>query len=294
MAEYLEGAAAVDAVCARELRRRARKLRACGDWLTFRHYPTVDLVRLHDGRFCQQDRMCGNCARRRGAKALRVHIERVLAVRAEQPQLNAYFGTWTLRNQQELRVMFDHLWKSWGVQLQRRRDHLKDAKRNQFTELARVAGGTISAEVKRGANSGLWHVHMHAMLLAEGEPDQRELSREWHEITGDSHVVHVRPFDYLRDGEPATADNLCRDFVEVFKYSVKLQDLGLADNWEAHRQLFGARMLRSFGCMWGVKVPESLLDDPLEGEDLPYVDWFYRYAGGGKYQLEYHTADESH
>jgi hypothetical protein len=272
------------------MRKRAAKLCRCAEWLHFRHYPTIDLVRLHGGRFCQQDKLCPNCARRRGAKALRAHVERVQLVLAESPQLGGYMGTWTLRNQSSLRSMFDHLWSSWNVLLQRRRDHLKDPRRNQYTELASVAGGVISAEVKRGEGSKLWHLHIHALLLAEREPDQQQLRREWHEITGDSHVVDVRPFHYLRNGEPATQDNLCRDAVEVFKYAVKLNEMTLEDNWAAHCELFGARMLRSFGSMWGVKVPESMLDEPLDEDDRIFFDWFYRFDAGTKcYQLDHCT-----
>jgi hypothetical protein len=128
------------------------------------------------------------------------------------------------------------------------------------------------------------------MLLADRELNVHQLRAEWQEVTGDSFVVDVRPFHYVRDGLEPTAENLAGDFVEVFKYAVKLQDLDLGDNWQAHRQLFGARMLRSFGCMYGVKLPENLLDDDLEDEDLPYVDWFYRYSADGTYRLEHDTS----
>jgi hypothetical protein len=294
LAAWMDTAAADPARFAdsKDLRRRARKLCQCGSWLHFRHFPTVDLVKLQNGRFCQQDRLCGNCARRRGAKALRRHVERVLHVVSEQPHLRGYLGTWTAKNRANLRDMHDHVWGAMQRAIGRRRSYLHDPSRNQYTELAKIAGGTISGETKRGENSGLWHEHIHGMLLCESEPDVQQLRAEWQELTGDSFVVDVRPFHYVRDGQPPTAENLAGDFVEVFKYAVKLQDLDLGDNWDAHRQLFGARMLRSFGCMHGVKLPEDLLDDDLEDEDLPYVDWFYRYGSDGRgYQLEHDTAD---
>jgi hypothetical protein len=185
--------------------------------------------------------------------------------------------------------MHDHVWGSMARLVKRRNDYLRNPRRNRYTELAAVAGGTIAGETKRGQNSGLWHEHIHGMLLCERELDVDQLRAEWHELTGDSFMVDVRPFHYVRDGAPATAENLAGDFVEVFKYAVKLQDLEFTDNWEAHRQLFGARMLRSFGCMYGVQMPENLLDDELEDEDLPYVDWFYRHGADG-YRLEHDTA----
>ena len=70
--------------------------------------------------------------------------------------------------------------------------------------------------------------------------------------------------------------------MEVFKYAVKFSDLSLEDNWQAARILKGKRLLNSFGLFRGVQVPESLLDEPLDG--LPYFDRFYRFFGG-HYQL---------
>ena len=50
-----------------------------------------------------------------------------------------------------------------------------------------------SYEIKRGQGSGLWHPHLHMIAGREVEPDAEMLSREWHEITGDSFIVDVRP-----------------------------------------------------------------------------------------------------
>jgi hypothetical protein len=49
-------------------------------------------------------------------------------------------------------------------------------------------------------------------------------------------------------------------------------------------------LIRSFGALFGVKIPEDLLDDPIETEDLPYVELFYRFIGGA-YELEHFGGD---
>ena len=64
---------------------------------------------------------------------------------------------------------------------------------------------------------------------------------------------------------------------------LKFADLDLSDNLHAFTTLHGRRMIRSFGCLHGVKVPESLLDDPIADE--PYIERFFRYAGSGSYRL---------
>jgi hypothetical protein len=66
---------------------------------------------------------------------------------------------------------------------------------------------------------------------------------------------------------------------------MKFQDMTLDNNWRAHLDLKRKRLLLSFGLFYGVKVPKSLTDDPLE--DLPYVDLFFNYlAGSGVYSFD--------
>jgi hypothetical protein len=104
--------------------------------------------------------------------------------------------------------------------------------------------------------------------LAESAPDQDELSSEWKSITGDSHIVDVRPISQV---DPASG------FIEVFKYAVKFSDQPEADTVHAWETLRGKRLVASSGCFRGVEVPDEL-DEAL---DLPYVTLFYRYLHGG-------------
>jgi len=52
--------------------------------------------------------------------------------------------------------------------------------------------------------------------------------------------------------------------------------------------LAGKRLIGSAGLFRVVEVPESLLDDPTDFEDLPYVTLFYRYLRGAGYSLNAH------
>lgn len=63
-----------------------------------------------------------------------------------------------------------------------------------------VTGGIAVIEIKLQKHDRGWNVHMHC--LTQGTwIDQRELSRTWHMITGDSYVVDVR---LIRDAKHAT------------------------------------------------------------------------------------------
>jgi hypothetical protein len=114
------------------------------------------------------------------------------------------------------------------------------------------------------------------IALAENAPDQAELSAEWHNITGDSFIVDVRP---ISQADPASG------FVEVFKYAVKFSEQDPADTLHAFMTLRGKRLLASAGLFRGVEVPDDLTDE-LDGlAGLPYYDLMYRHSRAGGYSL---------
>lgn len=242
------------------------RMKACGDYLMFRHYFTVDEVRLHGASFCMKHLLCPLCAIRRGSKALKAYLDRWEVIRAEKPALRPFLVTLTVKDGPDLAERFKHLHKA-------QRELWMTKHRGRGSVLDGVQGAVWSYEVKRGSGSGQWHPHLHMIALAETEPSQERLRREWSEITGDSFMCDVRPIE----GDQAEG------FMEVFKYAVKFSDQPPADTWHAFTVLRAKRLLGSAGCFRGVDVPESLLDEALEG--LPYVELFYRYLAGKGYSL---------
>lgn len=247
-----------------------KRLSRCADYLLFRHYFTVDKVRLHAAQFCKIHLLCPMCAIRRGAKALAAYLQRFEAIKLQRPQLRAWMVTLTVKDGDNLEERFKHLHKS-------QRELWKRKQRGRGSVLDGVAGAVWSYEVKRGNGSGLWHPHLHMVALAEHEPDKFALSAEWESITGDSKIVDVRP---ISQEDPATG------FSEVFKYAVKFSDQSEADTVHAYQTLKRRRLLDCSGCFRGVEIPESLLDEPLDG--LPYVELLYRFMGKG-YNLSKHA-----
>lgn len=246
-----------------------RRVQTCGDYLVFRHYYTVDRVRLHGASLCGKHLLCCLCAIRRGAKYLKSYLVRFQAIQEQNPNLKAYLVTLTVKDGQDLAERFNHLHKG-------QRELWKRKQRGRGSCLDGVAGAVWSYEVKRGQGSGLWHPHLHMIALSESQPDQDQLAAEWHNITRDSFVVDVRPID---QEDPASG------FVEVFKYAVKFSEQEPADTVHAWATLAGKRLIGSAGLFRGVEVPESLLDDPEAFEDLPFVTLFYRYLRGAGYSL---------
>jgi hypothetical protein len=247
----------------------ARRVQSCGDYLVFRHYWSVDKVRLHGASLCCKHLLCPLCAIRRGSKALKAYLDRWEVIQAEKPSLRPFLVTLTVKDGDDLAERFQHLHKA-------QRELWKRKQRGVVaTALDGVAGAVWSYEVKRGTGSGSWHPHLHMIALAENQPDQVQLSAEWHNITGDSFIVDVRPIT----GDPVEG------FMEVFKYAVKFSDQPAADTVHAFETLRGKRLLASSGAFRGVVVPEDLMDDQEGLDDLPYVTLFYRYLSGAGYSV---------
>jgi hypothetical protein len=245
----------------REYRKVVQRVKTCGDYLIFRHYFTVDQVKLHGASLCMKHLLCPLCAIRRGSKALKSYLDRWEVIRAEKTALKPYFVTLTVKDGADLAERFQHLHKA-------QRELWMRKHRGRGSPFDGVTGAVWSYEIKRGSGSGLWHPHLHMIALAESMPDQAALSAEWLNITGDSFIVDVRPID---QEDPVSG------FMEVFKYAVKFSDQPPEDTLHAWLTLKGKRLLASSGDFRGVEMPEDLMDDETALEDLPFITMFYRY-----------------
>ncbi len=245
-------------------KRVAARVTCCGEYLLFRHYYTVDQVRLHAARFCMVHLLCPLCAIRRGAKALGAYLPRYEALRAANARLRPFLVTLTVKNGDDLAERFRHLQASQR-ELWKRRQRARGR-----TALEGVQAAVWSYEVKRGSGSGQWHPHLHMVAMAEVMPDQAELRAEWEQITGDSFVCDVRPID---------EDDAASGFLEVFKYALKFSDMTPADTFAAWRVLRGTRLVASAGAWRGIEIPDQLTDEPLD--DLPFASLLFSYMAGG-------------
>lgn len=247
----------------------ASRVNHCGDWLVFRHFYTVDELRLHSADFCKKHTLCPLCAIRRGGKAIQAYMPKVQSVLDSNPKAKIFMVTLTVKDGLDLAERYKHLHSSLKKMTQKRRSHISNPSKNYHVEFVKSIGGVYSIEVKRGKNSGEWHPHVHMIWICNDTPNQQLLSKEWHEITGDSFVVDVRPLTEQK--------NAVGGFMEVFKYALKFSEMTLEDNWTAYKTLKGKRLVNPFGELRGVKIPNELTDPSLE---LPYIELFYKFVGG--------------
>jgi hypothetical protein len=284
---------------------RANQQSGCGAFLHFRQALSGDDTawKLHNAIFCQQGHTCPLCAMRKGARTVQAIVPRVLTILEEHPAWEAYFVTLTLANGPDLRATFGTL--DAGLKALVRQ--CRQAKINPLKSRAMraVAGGVGHIETKRGAG-GQWHPHYHGLWLCDrsrmADPRRRHpidtghLIETWQEVTGGAgqwlKVLPLRAESLRRRGTASVeqfTEQLRNDVCEVVKYSVKFEDLlssGVSDEqrdarcldlWETADVLRGKTLLRSFGCLHGVKVPEDLRDEPLNWEELEYIERMFRF-----------------
>lgn len=122
-----------------------------------------------------------------------------------------------------------------------------------------VRGGVATLEVKL-SRSNRWHPHLHVMLDAEFLP-QRELSKLWLEVTGDSSIVDVRR---IPGGQAASY---------VTKYVSKPATGDVINDQDRFMEmiaaLHGARLFNAFGSL---RCSDALDTNDSAEEFLP-DDW---------------------
>ncbi len=274
--------------------RRAVKCAQCANVLHFRHWLDHDRLSLAGGYFCGQWKLCLTCAIKRGAKGLSQLVPMLVDQLQANPRLRAFLVTTTTKDAEgmteaQCRERFEHLRAAQRRYLERRNDTIKKRRAGRVLEgvEANKADGIYwSFEGGRGANSGGWHWHCHALWLGEDRPSAHLLRQEWKDITGDSDIVHVREFDCTKRGGERTSDAIARDVVEVCKYTLKPHEMTPADAYAAHVATAGKHFVGRIGTLrLSAEEREAVMAKHSPELTGRYVDLFYRWCDrGGRYQ----------
>lgn len=231
------------------------RMQQCGAYIVFRDYfLREEAPKLVEAAFCRAYKACGICAAQRAAKVANAYADKVALVRSERPELVLAMVTFTIRDSEDLRASFLKI--RWAMsELLCRRRH---ASSRAVGEFRKARGGAYSIEVKRGENSGLWHPHIHCLVLLDRYMDWESLRDEWAKLIGQEWAsVHVRKCD---PGDDA--------FREAFKYALKFGALSLEDHRYALGVLSRQRQVGNFGCLRGVQVPEEMADWLPEDDEI--------------------------
>ena len=248
----------------------AQKLNTCGNFLLFKNFYTIDQTKLAKFYVCSQHLLCPFCAGIRASKAIQKYTERVDEVLKKNRKLKPVLITLTLKNGSDLSERSAHLIKSLRKLIKRRQDYNK--KGRGFNEFCKINGAMYSYENTYNELTKEWHPHIHMFALLDDWMDQEQMSKTWHEITGDSFIVDIRKVKKEKDFGYSKAA------AEVCKYALKFSELSLENTWEAFKVLKGKRLSGAFGSLYGVKIPENLADDMPDEKDLPYLEMLYKFV----------------
>lgn len=113
-----------------------------------------------------------------------------------------------------------------------------------------VVGGAAFIEMKLGANSKAWHVHLHCII--EGTwLDQKALSSAWHAVTGDSYVVDIRPIQSAPGAAAYVAKYATKPCTnEVIRSKTHIDEMIVSTR--------GRRLWQCFGSWRGFAVDDEL------------------------------------
>jgi plasmid rolling circle replication initiator protein Rep len=264
-------------------------LSQCANYLVFHEYYTTGETKLVKTTTCKKHLLCPFCASRRAAKNVKAYEEKIETLVTGRKELIPVMITFTVKNQTDLQRVFKHMRKSFKTLMQRRR--INKHQGTHITEMRKVQGAVAAQELTFNEETNEWHPHIHMVAMLDEYIDIKKLSSEWHEITGDSFIVDIRRIGSKKPKKEGVSE-LSTGLVEVFKYALKFSDLPQEKLWEAYKFLRGKRMVSAYGDLYGIKIPETLLDDPYE--DLPYIELFYTYSRKSKsYDLKTTTKHES-
>jgi len=272
-------------------RKRANEQIGCGAFLHFRmalEGPHKGERRLFSGIHCHQ-LTCEICQIRKAARVLQAYTPKVLQAWAEnRPKgCRLLFVTLTQRNGSDLT-------ENLQVLSDRRkllRDRIRQNRKRNAGPFRNLVGGVGHIETKRGQD-GEWHPHLHELWLNNGRANFKLMREAWAEITGMSDVqVKIKHLNvqHALDSGSVMGDvdieaQLAGDLAEVLKYPLKFEYGSPADMWHIADCLRGIKRLRPFGCLYGIKVNPELLDDPIDWDLFAFMDFYYRYAGEGRYK----------
>lgn len=293
------------------LEKEAEALRACGSYLIFRHYYSIDAYKMIAGCTCKKHLLCALCAIRRAAKYIAVYSQKIKAVSSlgVDREFDTVMITFTVKNGSDLEERFNHLLCSMKRLLQKRRNSLR-LNPEVDTVLKHVTSAVYSYEITWNSDTEEWHPHCHMIaLIPKGSFEFDEfhsknkkgnwynwqrptklwkgLCADWQAITLDSKIIDVRKIDNPGSEipEPETpyqdlADSsLLKALVETFKYALKMNDLDVEQQVHVYETLKGRRLIGSFGSLRGIRISKNLNDAPLDDSELPFIDLLYQYSG---------------
>ena len=234
----------------------------CASWLQFRDYEKNG-HKLTNARFCKKDKVCPACAMRRASK----QVQKVYKELYSNPDLmKGYWYYIVLPVHHKASEDFSTVFNRLGGGLKKINQAIRDFKRGRDPHNFFTMFDGIMYSIEETKTENGWNIH--ANLLVRSDKPIRDLKQKkggywspsmvetWKELTG-SVNVSINPINMKNE------DSLMKNLMEVFKYSLKFQDLKNEDLLIAYRGTYRKRLLGAMGSLRALKT-----DVKLEGDDV--------------------------
>lgn len=245
----------------------------CGSWLHFRNWVNLDESKLLKADFCHKDKICPACAGRRAMK----QVKKVFGQLQSNPELLEgywYYTVLTVKHsiEEDFMTVFNRLQKGIkGINQAIRNEARGKPTDNYFAQFDGIMYSIEETYTKNG-----WNIHVNMLchstkpllgLIKKPKKDNKKRVSYWHpdavetwKNLTDSINVSISPINVKDD------ESLLSDLSEIFKYSLKFQDLSADKMLIAYRCLYKRRLLGSMGTLRALKTDVDL--NSQDEEDL--------------------------
>jgi len=250
---------------------------SCGSWLEFRNYYQVDKTKLNSSNFCKKDKLCPACAMRRATK----QVKKVYDYFQDNPALKEkhwYYIVLPVKHNvsEDFETVFNRAKN--GLQSLRKSINNSKHRNTQETFFSQFDGLMYSFEVTKSKNG--WNNHINLLCCSDTPVEgiykkgktfvHKGIMEDWARYTDNKSYVHS-----INKIDISSEDSLIKNLLEVFKYSLKFQDLKNKDLLEVYTKTYKKRLLGAFGSLYGIKTDVSLDGDEVLGDK--FLEIVYRY-----------------
>lgn len=262
-------------------------IEGCGSWLEFRNYTKVDKTKLHNANFCKKDKLCPACAMRRASK----QVKKVMNYFEDNPSFKKkhwyYIVLPVKHNSSESFTTVFNRAKDGLNTLRKSINNNKQGKgRKSF--FSQFDGLMYSFEVTKTKNG--WNNHINLLCCSDTEIKgiykkgktsvHNEIMEDWAKYTDNKSYVHS-----INKIDVSSEDELIKNLLEIFKYSMKFQNLEPKDLLEAYSSTYKKRLLGAFGSLYAIKTNVNLNEDEILGKE--FLEIIYRFNFETRKYFEY-------
>lgn len=262
---------------------------SCGSWLEFRHYLQSDKTKLHNANFCKQDKLCPACAMRRASKQVQ-KVHQYLQANPDLLKKHWYYIVLPVQHtkEEDFSTVYNRL-RSALDKLKKNLQNKRIGQKNKKSFFTQFEGVLYSIEVTKTKNG--WNIHANLMALSSSKIEgiykkgktyvHDGIMQDWAKYTDNNSYVHS-----INELDMSTDETLIKNLLEVFKYSLKFQDLSPDDLIEVYKSTYRKRLLGGFGSLYGLKIDVQFQDEAIDEE---YLEIIYRYNYNCRNYYRYRT-----